>query len=786
MSEEITMTYSDNPYIDAIVYYTKFLIENSVIKDTTEAHNQETLYSIKRGNVFVNHARMGRLTSVEDMDIPNEPYHYHDETWSHYIEYNPYYRKYAGLPPIPSIEEIVAENEATRTGDGGRKYHIDVRSYRDEFIAATGLPASTPFPNYIHEPMIERFMSEFERRGIIEQFIAEHAGDPNYDYLQYIGTDKNIDVAVCRTASQFDMLYVPPIPDTDYNDIRQKFCILYEKNRQYVMSCIYSEAMKMSNPYYDKFIIILLKVMTMMDMVTDVFDYLIHKDIFDSRTIRYLFESYGVDYYSEIPTQYQIRMIKNMNTLLKYKSTNRNIVDICNLFGFDNITVFKYYMFKERKGELIGDENGNIDNEASYDLKFLKVPINDNYAEYIDNPSYIVDYDTVTSSDKFWTGSYGELDENSKATLKYKLKQEILNQPFSCEPTKYLSIDSTEDVAKLAADLCYFYNMIFDNRLEKFTVQLPYLSSMKYPVGDVFAYLIALGYTYNGIADDIISSDMEKTMWIYGFNFDSDVDVLLKDYYDTHPSARYNDDLAGFDTTVRKFKKVYGTDISTYEEFEDIYVNNRNLHDVIKSRMNETDSYDVYTAYSIMYDALMTRQFSTEYFGTAETYSEYLDDKGYIDMIEQINKYKAMTNDEKKQMAMATEFENIVERLEEVFQSQSFQNIYSIIPTHSSNFLVACLTKVISFFKSYKTQIVKSDAVFKIDDDDNRYNILEDTQVDYVETPVQNMEPIEFCKMRYNCRFEETMETLEKVYIAAIDAAGNLKEEPYYGYNNPV
>ena len=140
------------------------------------------------------------------------------------------------------------------------------------------------------------------------------------------------------------------------------------------MSAVYSEAMAFGNKYYDKFIIILLKVMTMMDMISDVFDYLIHKDIFDSRTIRYLFESYGVPYYSEIPIKYQQAMLKNLNILLKYKSSTRNMIDICNLFGFSDIKVFGYYMLKEHvvdanTGEYIYNENNNI----HYDLDELYV-----------------------------------------------------------------------------------------------------------------------------------------------------------------------------------------------------------------------------------------------------------------------------------------------------------------------------------------------------------------------------------------------------------------------------
>mgnify|MGYP003296465137 CR=1 FL=1 len=111
-----------------------------------------------------------------------------------------------------------------------------------------------------------------------------------------------------------------------------------------------------------------------MDCLTSIPEYIIDREVFDSRCIKYLFESFGIPYYSEIPVKYQRAMLKNLNILIKYKSSTRNMVDICSLFGFSDVKVFGYYLFKQRLVDTnTGEYEFDEDNDITYDLNKLYV-----------------------------------------------------------------------------------------------------------------------------------------------------------------------------------------------------------------------------------------------------------------------------------------------------------------------------------------------------------------------------------------------------------------------------
>ena len=50
---EVEKIQTENPFTDNLIYYTKYIALNSVVKDLDEANNNETLESIKAGDILI-------------------------------------------------------------------------------------------------------------------------------------------------------------------------------------------------------------------------------------------------------------------------------------------------------------------------------------------------------------------------------------------------------------------------------------------------------------------------------------------------------------------------------------------------------------------------------------------------------------------------------------------------------------------------------------------------------------------------------------------------------------
>ena len=150
---------------------------------------------------------------------------------------------------------------------------------------------------------------------------------------------------------------------------------------------IYFQATEVRNKYYDRIMMIMIIVQAFDDMIIRAPEYIIRRDVFDLRTIQYIFDSCGVEFFPDIPLKYQKRLVKNLNRLIKYKSCDKNLIDISKLFGFDNIQLFKYWLMKVP----LFDENGEYRNPykltkewlEKYDITYDKLFLVDAYNSHL-------------------------------------------------------------------------------------------------------------------------------------------------------------------------------------------------------------------------------------------------------------------------------------------------------------------------------------------------------------------------------------------------------------------
>ena len=531
---------------------------------------------------------------------------------ANYVELNNYYRTIMGLPPL---DDNKTRYEDTLFSTYNEKSNTTIKFDNAllDLIPQGIYPDSHWLENELYE--FDNYdISILTNYGVLDKFIelsGRSIKEKRYKYLNYLG-DNALDIYTCRKALNFELMSIPVIDNTE---VKNMFIDKFTVNRDYVIKTVYTEAHKFQSDYYNKFMIIFILINTIMDVLSSVPKLIIDREIFDSRSIKYLFESFGIPYYSEIPVKYQQAMLKNLNILIKYKSSTKNMIDICSLFGFEDIRVFGYYMLKDRRTD---PNNGNLlfkeDNEISYDednlfmiypngeytdtetgikyqqlskyfdfdkdkyfhkvhvekdgnieekyvinsnincyvrnsgtgytgtfipisesdyftkikkeiqpcdVKFIKVPIDEQLTEYKNDNDYIADYDDITLADDTWDG--GLLHE--------KVKNDILDYEFNAVLTKYISVETVTQLTEMAFQVSYFYNMLFDNLYseENLTVEVPYIkANHKFKFVDIVCYLFALMYLYHGLDDKIMYS-LSQILYVKGYYSNEDLHKVLSD-----------------------------------------------------------------------------------------------------------------------------------------------------------------------------------------------------------------------------------------------------------------
>ena len=796
---EFKKTLTKNPFVDEIVYTTKIMTYGTVLKDQDEADKMETAAMARNADLYVacrtNQERFEimqfaradlvqlGLTDTSSEKYPNGqinacledkyniPKSVRDEAvqicktriLANYLEINNYYRMLNGLPNI---------NE-----DG---IYIDESVISDpEIIIDTTVP--------IHM-MSNSEIAVLEDDGIIGKLIEEY---PEKKYLRHLGS-KRIDIVTARKADKFDVLYVPAI---DFEDLRQKFIDRLEHNKHYVKRCIYSEAMKIgSEDYYDKFMELFIVLMSAIDLLSEVQIAIAKKDVFNVRSIQYIFSSFGIPYYEEIPIKYQINMMKNLNKLIKYKATSINMIDICSLFGFPDISVFKYYILKDRRFDketqdyiFSFNEDGSENLDAEYELKFVKVPIDEEPDQYIKDPNNYLDYHTITTNDRYWAEG---------GTISEKVRREILEKEFNIMRSKYISIDSTTELTKIAFNLPYFFNMLYDDvKLEEqLKLSVPYISNTTaFRFTDIFILIFALGYMYNGIKDSIMDTT-GKILYILGFNFKADLGELASYIADKGYTL---EDLGVSDFIIPT------SSILSYNQLLEIFTKNSEIHKHVTKAMVDADDKNIYDIYKKIYDSLMIMRFTNDYFKipgsnvTAHTYTEFLryrDQTLYkvlsdLDNIgETIEGATATTIMNEKRKEIDKYIEAIVVAMQEYIDSDKFAFVYSNLPGETADYIQKYIMKVISFFKSYKVDFIGMNTIYMLDDQfENLIRAID--KIDSInikffwnEYPL----PEEQIKTIVTAGYKEKVTPLEDIFYTTLRHIFKMMDDRYYNMDDRI
>lgn len=777
MPFEIKKIYTNNPYVDEIVYYSKLMGINTVLKMQAVADNCETVESLKASGIYIScvegtvRFKMFDKCSVTALNsagitepnlvqsclksIDNVPLKYRDavtkalsdEYIENYVELNKYYRMLNGLPPI------------------GHEDYVDSWIPEDDTIIDLSKP--------VHEMSTSEALI-LEREGVLDDMIAE---DPdNRLYMRHLGKRK-IDIYMARRANRFDPLYIPSI---DSDAIEHEYREKLDANKIYVLRTVYSEAYNYNSDYYDNFIAVFIILITIIDIISRVQEFIARKEIFDIRSCQYLFESYGVPFFAEIPLKYQIAMVKNLHTLLKYKSTAKCMVEICSLFGMKNIQIFKYYLLKDRTVNLAnGDYVYSDEEEGSgeyledeFELKFLKVPLEAELNEYIRVGGNYIDYDEITTGDVKWDGG---IDHEM-------IKQDIMREAFNFTRTKYISIDTIYDLTNIAIQQAYFFNFLYDNMdfESLITVKVPFIEPGKgFKIADIFTLLTVLTYYYKGMKDTIMDTQ-SKVLYVNGFNFKADLAYLAEtlipniktDNSDLIPDKETIDDIK---EQINKFQ-IPTSSIPSFNEMMDMYVNNLEVRDALIAGMKNADNKREYDIYKKLYDSLMTVELTMDYYKNPETGDFYRDSEGdatYSEFLKHqdaalyyiVTEVQSFEDEESRNSYIANLIDSIVYALEEFIDTDEFSGLFYNLPVMSAESIKQYIATVINFYKSYKVDFLGLNTIYVIEDWEG-IKIIDDMILGRYHIWADFAKVKEFIhKMKVTTNPHERLKLIERIYM---------------------
>lgn len=703
--------------IEYIMSDIRTITENVIIKYTNEAEKYESLDSQRGADRYVNamlerdifssHAYFDRdaiskagITDLNELeacyqDKWNIPYKKRDLvlkyqreiTINEYDEQNDYYRVMIGKPPIDTPEEeFIYLTEAQM-----EYYKIDeVRPIHD-------------YPTEIQIKL---------ERVVIPELITLY---PDREYLKHMGS-KAVNLVRAREAKNFEIIFTDAVLD---NVFLRAFFETYDFCREYFMSTIYNKAMNGRYDLYDNYIAMCIMIMTIQRMIVDTIKTAIDRDFYDIVNLKKFFDCYGVPFFEELPLDYQRSIVKNMNMLIRRKSTDMCLYDITNILMLNNIDIYKYYLVRERlldeNGEPIikyktsYDEYGNeiqeLDYEAMYDFYFQSTDIYEpNVIVAIENKANKYHYNEVIDEDVHWW----EDDD---------LIKEKYERQFNFIETKYLGVNIMQNLTRLIYDTVYFIHLLVDNKdtttpietrifnsdamktgTDYLYLQLDRFTPVPVSIFDAVVIMCALVCKKNSMKGNIITQHAGKILSVLGFNFEADFELIRNSITKYKYHFR--------DKSILKYLDLL--DIKKVEDIETLYNNFSNFAEFCKERIANTEDIYEYRAYKELFKVFTVREevgnaFTMSDGKVAETYMEYLYDKlpHIAELIEELHKDK-----------LGVYIDHVLGKLNELIPDLEY--VSSINGTNNN--LINALVAMINFFKSYTTDLRNLNIMYYLDD----------------------------------------------------------------------
>lgn len=693
--------------------------------------------------------------------------------------------------------EAILNNKNVTVGD-----HIVLRDFKyvtDYYEEMYGISTKVPI-HLIRSYYGKQTISLLESIGFLDE-IAK--ANPDKPYLNFLGS-KRIDIITARKAKNFEILFLPP---TDRDVVSWMFSVTYNGSRDYFVNTVYNYHYRTIYDYYDNFIGMAIINMAISQLIAKSMQSAIDRDFYDETLVRWLFEMYDVPYSSELPYQTQRRLVKSLNLLIQRKASNQVIYDIASILGYHDVTVYKYYLMKERRFDTDNalvykdtttvepriDENGNLINETvlindldkMYDIYFQKVDLKEtNFQNALTDTANRVDYDEITLNDPLWWDDQDTFDEIYGKASKYSSEDQNMAYytHYNYMETKYLGITISYKMSEVLYENIMLLRLIFDlkDELEHVTLTLPKITgSLEISLFDVIVYLCALTCKQYRLTGEILtkhSSILDVMGYItedvdgyrpcdtLRFNFDKLVNIESYNEIMKNPSRYLKpNEVAQFENYMSVLTLNQATVKEKIEAFNAMYTNFKDLGYFIGRKMSESENIYEYRAWRDLYDALYIGQETNEMFQlgesgeTATTYLEYL---------EVMNPALYNTIVDAPDYELYAYIDHTISRMEKIIKE--IDSLYVMNDSNSS--MTDYLIKLIKFFKSYTTDLLNVTTQFVFDArPDNLFKLSEWYGIHHVILPKESY------KLMYSDSFK-IIDTLRK-------KDSLIYQDKVYGFN---
>lgn len=735
--------YTSNPMLDDIVYNTKLLLNGIVVKNEYVANQYETEETVRDAEIY-SKCLLGNITYTqfpfteeilvaygytpdlalyylhdmskvpisEQQDLLNFSISYYVD---HFEEKNKYYRSLIGLPEYNTTEFDI---------------YLSASDFPPDFDIST---VDFSLPIHLQPDVV---IGTLKFYGTIEKII-ENNRSFNYSYLRFLG-DRSLNLYNVRKASKWDILYIPDVDAA----IKTRFQELYSLNKEIYLRRVYQEAYAFNSTYYDHCMIILLLSQTFNDMIVDVPEWYIRRDILDIRTVQYFLESYGVTFFEEIPLKYQIRIVKNLNKLITFKSSEENFNDIIEIFALKEVFLYKYFLYKRHKVDEYGQYITSDDLNKMYDLNFIEVLLGDTYDNYIKDLAHRTPYDELTLTDKYWDGT----DDHDT------VKEKILERQFTIEPSKYMTLKANIDYPDYQKQLKYFMSLVLDSRInyDYITIGVSTISqNTGFKISDLFLFVELATNLYFGMSNDIIRPEDVRpryteykedfvpnlhvetinTEWwlkerypeifktydydrVYGFNPELDMEYVQSVVNRKFTNFRLkNYSLADFGCD--KYIVVPNT-ITTIEELMDIYETNIECFDQLNTILtHRCDTEDKNLLGHYIFNELFTKSYDYGFAGSLDNLVQVLQSRDYT-LWSFYKRLASMTDKETMKKDIENILNEVVTNLEYYLSRESLNYLFSFVPVQSFSAILHYIYLMLNAFKSYKAHFIEPTITYQM------------------------------------------------------------------------